>query len=93
MEMGFSSVAELLQRIPGVEVLRPPSKSGLVMVFSTWNNFKEKEKDAEKVLLLWKYIQAHVLSIRLTLRCKILKYKHMCSPDVRITSTCLLFSA
>lgn len=41
-EMGFSSTAELLQRVSGVEVVRPPN-SVSIMVFSTWPD-EDKEK-------------------------------------------------
>ena len=50
-EMGFSSTAELLQRVEGVEVLRPPDATGLT-VFKTAAALEEEEKEKEKVRTL-----------------------------------------
>ena len=46
-EMGFTSTADLLQRVPGVEVVRPPD-SDSVIVFSTWSSTKEEEEEEEE---------------------------------------------
>ena len=52
IEMGFSSTAELLQRVPGIEMVRPPNTNSM-MVFSTWCSAdKEKEADKKVTLLL-----------------------------------------
>lgn len=45
-EMGFSSSAELLQRVPGVQVVKTPD-SDSVMVFSTWPHSEEEEEEEE----------------------------------------------
>ena len=45
LELGFNTPSELLLKVPGVELIRPPGKSS-VMVFST-NPPPEEDKDKE----------------------------------------------
>ena len=47
-ELGFSSVAELLQRVPGVEMKRPP-KASSVMVYRTKDKSPSREEKEEKI--------------------------------------------
>jgi hypothetical protein len=47
LEMGFSSCAELLQRVPGLEVVRPPNVDS-VMVYSTWSGSEQKVEEPSK---------------------------------------------
>ena len=49
VELGFSSSAELLQRVPGLEVVRPPNVDS-VMVYSTWSGseLKPEKEEAEE---------------------------------------------
>ena len=47
LEMGFSSSAELLQRVPGLQVERPP-KGEAIMVFSTWCGAEKEEEEGKK---------------------------------------------
>lgn len=49
VELGFSSSAELLQRVPGLEVVRPPNVDS-VMVYSTWSGSGPQpvEEEGEK---------------------------------------------
>ena len=51
-EMGFSSTAELLQRVEGVEMKRPPSAKAVV-VFKTASFLEEKKKEKEKLVRTW----------------------------------------
>ena len=46
-ELGFSSVGELLQRVPGVEMKRPPNASS-VMVYPTHGGQEGEEEEEEE---------------------------------------------
>ncbi len=48
LEMGYNTTAELLQKVPGIEVVRPP-KGSSVMVFST--NPPDDEQEEEEAEL------------------------------------------
>ena len=47
LELGFSSTSEFLQRVPGIQVVRPPGEHS-VMVFSTYSQVEEKKEKMAK---------------------------------------------